>query len=188
MSRTRFTLIDRGPKYTALAVETSILGELPDTIYGQPILSQRPITMEEIRKQRIRIYTAEEHADNKRRGQERAAELEWRSGVRTGVVRWFDRVSGEGMALVNGRLLPIYACNIPGRKTWYPTTACMYYEPGTVIECKIHGGIMSPLLVSMTPGILDEEKWDQLKHQNLAFRCNEAGEAVTGLFATGDEK
>lgn len=80
-------------------------------------------------------------------------------------------------------LQTVYACNIQGRKTWYSETACVYYETGQVVEVELKAFSGFKLFVNgTTPGILDEERWNRIKNQDLAFRCDENGNAVTGLF------
>lgn len=101
-----------------------------------------------------------------------------------GVVSWFNRTSGEGYIRVEGEgLWPIYACNIKGKKTWYPETACVYLNEGDEVEVEIQPFLSGSLLVCHTPGIVDEDKWNRLDQSTLAFKCNDKGEAINGLFA-----
>lgn len=97
----------------------------------------------------------------------------------------FSRSSGEGLLRPEGGgALVLYACNIPGKKTWYPETACMYYEEGQEIEVTIDEyGFVIPI----TPGIFDKAKWDSLDHDQLAFKCDETDDIVTGLFYSKEE-
>lgn len=77
----------------------------------------------------------------------------------------------------------IYACNIAGKKTWYPETACVYYETGQIVDVELKVFSNFQLFVNgLTQGILDEKQWDRIKDKSLAFRCDESGNAVTGLF------
>lgn len=104
-------------------------------------------------------------------------------------VRWFNRSSGEGMVRIvdeDGEMhtAVLYACNIPGKKTWFENTACVYYEEGQEIEVYISHG----MVVGITPGIPDTKKWNSLDHSRLAFVCNDAGEAINGLFAIDTKK
>jgi hypothetical protein len=98
------------------------------------------------------------------------------------VVLWFNRTSGEGMVqgIGGGPCREIYASNIPGKKTWYPQTACVYYGEGQIIEVDVTE--KGRFIVPRTPGIFDEEKWNSLDHDRLAFRCDDKGEAINGLF------
>lgn len=95
----------------------------------------------------------------------------------------FDRNRGEGMIrAVYGNGLnwgTIYACNIPGKKTWYPETACVYYGVGQVIEVCVDDNFNIPV----TRGEFDAEKWAGLDQSRLAFKCNDDGKAINGLFA-----
>lgn len=99
------------------------------------------------------------------------------------VVKWFDRRDGECSVrgLNDEGTFRIYACSIPGKKTWYPETACVYYNEGDEIE--IEPLDEPPYAKAITPGIFDEAKWNSLDHDRLAFRCDENGEALCGLFA-----
>lgn len=101
------------------------------------------------------------------------------------MVDWFSARSGEGsVTLETGLRLDIFACNIVGRKTWYPETACVYYTEGQEVQIKVD--VHSPsavFAIGLTPGTLDVEAWENIKDKNLAFRCNDVGELTTGLFA-----
>lgn len=105
----------------------------------------------------------------------------------TASVDWFDNGRGIGMVTITESFrLPIYACNISGRKTWYSETACVYYEKGQSVEVEID--VVSPSGIfakGLTAGHFDSAGWDRIKDQNLAFRCDEAGNAMSGLFAVG---
>jgi hypothetical protein len=96
-------------------------------------------------------------------------------------VIWFNRKSGEGMVKDSaGHTAMFYACNIPGKKTWFPETACMYFNEDQEIEViQDENGFILP----QTPGIFDEAKWNSLDQSRLAFKCDENGKAITGLFA-----
>lgn len=111
------------------------------------------------------------------------------SGELNAVVDWFDRARGMGMVTITGRdgetvRSDIYSCNIKGRKTWYPETACVYYEDGQQIKVTLsfHGRCSPIFVCGVTPGHFDSEGWDRIKDQKLAFRCDDEGNAVTGLF------
>lgn len=96
-------------------------------------------------------------------------------------VIFFDRNSGEGMVKDSaGNIAELYACNIPGKRTWYANTACMYYNKGDVIEVtQDDNGFVIPL----TPGIFDAAKWNSLDQSRIAFKCDDSGKATNGLFA-----
>lgn len=108
----------------------------------------------------------------------------------TATVRWFDNMSGQGMVEIDEDLsLPIYACNIRGKKTWFPETACVYYKAKQIVEIEIDVHAYSAVFAKgITPGHFDSEGWDRIKNQDLAFRCNDAGEAINGLFSQGKNK
>lgn len=103
-------------------------------------------------------------------------------------VRWFDQLTGEGMVRLTdgeyaGTSLPIYACNVEGKKTWYPETACVYYDKGQEIEVEVKWDSYATFVIGLTPGTLDQEAWDSLDQDRLAFKCNEDGATTNGLFS-----
>ncbi len=79
----------------------------------------------------------------------------------------------------------IYACNIPGKKTWYQDTACVYYDNGQEVEVRFDIQYGATFCVGVTPGTVNEEKWASLDQSRLAFKCDESGKPTTGLFAKG---
>jgi len=97
-------------------------------------------------------------------------------------VLWFDASSGEGMIRgCNGEGdWPLYACNIPGAKTWFPGTACTSHAAGQLIDCEIKPFVGGSIAVSHTPGTLDAARWAALDHSKLAFVVREDG-STTGL-------
>jgi hypothetical protein len=101
----------------------------------------------------------------------------------TVTVSWFDKSSGVGMVKLpdgqHGPSVPLYACNIPGRRSWFAETACMYFNAGDKVECYIDSG----LLVAVTPGEFDQEKFDAINWDNASFKCNDDGQLLNGLFA-----
>ena len=100
------------------------------------------------------------------------------------IVLWFDKSSGEGMINIeNQHSQFIVACDIPGKKTWYPNTACTFYKDGQKIKVWFDKEINQ--FRPATPGFLDKRKWNRIKNQNLAFRCNSRGKAINGLMGKG---
>lgn len=99
-------------------------------------------------------------------------------------VKYFCRLSGDGAVelMDQDTTLPIYACNIKGKRTWYPETACVYYDKGQVIDVIVKFDEYACFVIGETQGTLDTEKWARLDQDSLAFRCNDDGEAITGLF------
>jgi hypothetical protein len=99
-------------------------------------------------------------------------------------VRWFDRSSGVGQVQGNDGegIWTLYACNIPGKRTWYPETACVFHEAGEQVTVEIHPSMGTSLCVSHTAGRCDADKWARLDTSRLAFRCDEEGRAANGLF------
>jgi hypothetical protein len=104
--------------------------------------------------------------------------------VQKGRVIWFDRLRGEGWVRADdGHSYTIYACNLPGKRTWFPETACTYYDEGQEIEFKLDITYGSTFVIGLTPANFDSEKYTQLNPEKLAFRCDEGGQLVSGLFA-----
>jgi hypothetical protein len=101
-----------------------------------------------------------------------------------GTVSWFDRDGGRGSVIVPSLNLyfPVYACNIIGKKTWYPETACMYLEKGQEIALDLTGDCGQLFVSNVQGGHFDAEKWGRLDHSRLAFKCDESGKAINGLF------
>lgn len=187
MKRTKYTLIERA-EYPPTAVPTSLLQDIRDS--GEIITAERPITLAEIRAQRMRVMTeAQWKADMAYRAQAEAFDAyrtKYHGVITEAVVMSWDQLRGEGwIRLSDGSARDIYACNIPGRKTWFPETACVFYKQGETIQVKLDIHTTKTFVIGLTPGHLDTEKWNSLDQSKLAFRCNEAGEAVTGLFAPG---
>ena len=104
-----------------------------------------------------------------------------------GTVLWFEKSIGEGIIRDNESQIThrVYACNIVGAKTGYPHTACMYLENGQQVEFALTGDpyIDGPCGAgNITNGIFDAEHWDRIKGEKLAFRKNDNGEFINGLF------
>lgn len=95
-------------------------------------------------------------------------------------IQSFDKTRGQGyLTLADGSLYIIYASNMKGKKTWCPETACVFYEPGQKIKYKIEH---DRFVIGLTPAHVDHDKWNSLDQSRLAFKCNENGKAINGLF------
>lgn len=184
MSKTKYKLIKR-KGYNPVATTDEVIAAIKasESILQGQIYSAKAITVAEIKKNGYRIYTTQEHLAFVENNKQREANIAWAKGVKTGVVLWFNKNSGVGMVRTNDRTIELYACNIKGKKTWYPETACVYYTEGQTIDCHLDHG----LLVGDTQGYFDEEGWARLDHDHLAFKCNEKGEAINGLFSERKE-
>lgn len=100
-----------------------------------------------------------------------------------GIVRWFDKLSGSGSIDGNdGNSYWVFACNILGAKTMYEHTACMYLERDQTVEFEIVPGCESCGACNVSNGIFDAEHWERIKDKSLAFRLDEHGNAINGLF------
>lgn len=97
-------------------------------------------------------------------------------------VSWFSYDTGYVKIESLDLLLPVYACNIKGAKTWYEQTACTFLKKDeTVLVQLIDLGHMSVKVVGGSIHF-DQAKWDSLDQAKLAFKCNENGKATSGLF------
>lgn len=177
--RTKYVLVDRGTEYHNTAVTREVAEHM---LTKGTIKGYSPITLTEIKAKRIHIYRADDYAQHQR---EDALYDQYNDKKFTAEVRWFDNSSGKGMVRIieTGDTFPLYACNIAGRKTWYPETACVSYEPKQVVdvECKVFAG-GEVFVNGLTQGNLDESKWNSLDQSRLAFKCDENGQALNGLF------
>lgn len=190
MSRTKYVVIERTAEYNQIAMSPATALDLDNTPFSGTVVGvPKPITLTQIRRDGIRIYTDEEHTQYQKDCAEHEAWSAFRDKyhgkVFKATVRWFDSARGEGVVRIDEDLsLQIYACNIKGRKTWYSETACVYYKEGQIVDIKVdchsHRTIFA---IGKTQGYFDTEAWDRIKDQNLAFRCDEEGNATNGLFA-----
>ncbi len=103
----------------------------------------------------------------------------------TGKIVFFDRLRGEGMVRSEQGTHFVYACNLPGRKTWYEHTACVYLEQDDEIEFELKDGFVVDV---EGPVKFDAEKWNSLDQERLAFRVDDDGELISGLFASREPK
>lgn len=178
--RTKYILIERGEEFKRTAVTLRVAQDIERR--GLGIVGQ-PVTLKQVKEERIHIYREDDYF----RHMAEHDLIEKYDGKRfKAVIHAFGVGWTEALAKIEGTdlpLLPIYACNISGKKTWYPETACVYYNDKQVVdvELKVYAG-GAIFVCGLTPGILDEERWNRIKSKSLAFRCDEDGNAVTGLF------
>jgi len=137
------------------------------------------VTLKDIKARRLHYYHEE---DVLRHLAEERLERDFDGRVfAVSVLSWHGT---EGLVNIPGLgLLPLYACNIKGAKTWYPETACVSYREGQTVDVQLKvfaGGKV--FVCGLTPGTLDTEHWDRIKDKPLAFRCDEDGNAISGLF------
>lgn len=177
MARTKYTLIIR-PEYHPTAVSAKVLADM--VARGIDITSQQPITMTAIKRDRVHIYLDEDYARHVYIDELREA---YHGKTFTAIVIWFNQSSGAGMVRIGDDSFTLYACNIEGRKTWYPETASVYYEAGQEIDVRLEVIGSTIFVDGLTPGHHDHEKWDRIKELNLAFRRDDTGKATNGLFA-----
>lgn len=177
--KTKYVLIERGEgfknTYTTLKVAKHAL-------QAGTVQSFRPVTLKEIKALRAHEYRERDYF----RHVEEEEFYKAHNGRRCkATIVDGGKGCSEMLAKVEGLgwLQPIYACNIAGNKTWYPETACVYYETGQVVDVELkvfHG--FKLFVCGITQGTLDVEHWDRIKDQSLAFRCDDKGNAITGLF------
>lgn len=180
---TKYLLI-HDTENNVIAVSRLVLNDMQER-RGVPSLSAKPVSLSTIKKEGIRIlgdssYFLQvqfEDFRNKYHDKEFLAKVDW-----------FDAVRGLGMVSIDDSLrLPIYACNIDGKKTWFPETACVYYTEKQEVLVRIDSHSYSHVsVIGLTPGTPDTEGWNNIKNQDLAFRCNEKGDAINGLFTNNE--
>jgi hypothetical protein len=179
LMQTRYVLIERGEgfknTYTTLRVAEHALA-------AGTIESYRAVTKAQIKSLGCREYKEEHYFRHLQEEEFYAAHHErcCKATIVSGGIG-----SSEMLAEVEGldRLHSIYACNIEGRRTWYPETACVYYKEGETVDVVLKvfpGGVL--FVCGVTPGYFDSVRWESIKDQSLAFRCDVAGNSVTGLF------
>lgn len=177
-SRTQLILIAR-PDCHPTAVSRAVRDDMRKR--GESILSERPITKAEVKRDRVHIYADDVYFEH------RAFE-DWKAKAhgRTfkAKVLWFNLAQGCGSVWIEelGESLPIWACAIAGKKTWFPETACVFYMEGETVEVRLDVSIAKTFVIGLTQGYVDNEKWERLDQTKLAFRCDESGEALNGLF------
>ncbi len=191
MGTSKYILVLRTEEYNPIAMSRETYADIDNTpFYDTTIEDPQPVTMSRIRKERIRVYSDEEHKQYIQDCAEQDAWDTFRNKYHDktfkATVRWFDNTSGEGAVTIDEDLtLTIYACNIKGRKTWYPHTACIYYSPGQIVDIKVDCHSRRTLFaIGETEGTFDSEGWDRIKDKNLAFRCDSDGSAITGLLGS----
>lgn len=178
--RTKYVKIERGEgfkgTYTTERVAKDAMARGLATAY-------KPVTLKEIKAERLHHLREEDYfrhlAEDEymRAHNGRRCKATIISGGK-GDVEFLARV--EGLE----HLQVIYACNIKGTKTWYESTACVYYKEGEVVdvELKVFHDFKT-FVCGLTPGHFDAEKWARLDKDRLAFKCDENGKALNGLFA-----
>jgi len=178
--RTKYVLIERGEGFKNTY---TTLKAAEDAVKRGLVKSFKPVTLAEIKANRYHHYREEHYfrhqAENDFEAQYNGKEF------KATVISWSG---SEGLVQIHGAdlmLQTIYACNIKGKRTWYPETACVYYSEGQVINVRldVFSGFKL-FVIGLTQGTFDEAKWNSLDHSRLAFKCNEAGEAINGLFGT----
>ena len=180
--KTKFVLIERGEgfKNTYTTERVAI-----DALKRGSIQSYRPVTLKEIKSLRANEYREdhyfrhieEDEFYNKYNNLKTKATVIYATGTVFGV-RLHD---AEEIGLRE-----IYACNIKETKTWYSETACVFYTEGQVVDVEIKVFSNFKLFIcGLTPGHFDAEKWNSLNQSKLAFKCDENGRAINGLFFYG---
>jgi hypothetical protein len=176
--RTKYVLIERGEgfknTYTTLRVAE-------DAIKRGRVQSYRPVSLKEIKELRANEYR-EEHYFRHIAEDDFVTQYNGKEFKAT-VVVWSGT---EGLVKIHGAdlmLQTIYACNIAGKRTWYPETACVSYAEGQEVHVRLEVFSGFKLFViGITPGIFDEARWNSFDKDRLAFKCDENGKAINGFF------
>ena len=176
--KTKYVLVDRGSDYKDTYVTSKVAADMVERGIAS---SYTTITLKEIKARKLHCY---DEATYFRHRAEDDLIVDWDGKHFQAMVCSFDRSRGEGLVkLATGEILDIYACNIQGKRTWYPETACVYYTEGQTIDIEIKVFLGGKIFVNgLTLGTLDAEKWNALDKEKLAFKCNDKGEAINGLF------
>jgi hypothetical protein len=177
--KTKFVLVDRGSEHKNTAVTVRVA---EDMIACGLIKKYKPVTLAQIKRDRIHIYQEAHYFQHKAHD---ALHAQYHDKEFTAEVLWFSRSSGKGSVRIveTKDMLPLYACNISGKKTWFPETACVYYEPKQIIKVKCSVFAGGEVFVNgLTPGIFDADRWNSLDKSRLAFKCDKNGKAINGLF------
>lgn len=178
--RTKYVQIERGEGFKNTYTTRKVA---EDGMRRGTIQSFSPITLAQIKERGLHHYREEDYFRH-------IAEEEFR--LKYDGKRFQAKVIDGGnqcemLVSILGaeelHLRKIYACNIQGKKTWDPETACVYYNTGDIVEVELkvfHG--FQLFVNGLTPGHLDTAQWERIKDKPLAFRCDENGNAITGLF------
>ena len=103
-----------------------------------------------------------------------------------GTVTYFNRDTGCGAIHIDtlDMSMSVYACNLRGNKTWYAETACTYLDDKQAVKIDRLARVYPGLTCVVSEGVkFDQEKWNSLDQSRLAFKCDEDGNAINGLFA-----
>lgn len=100
-----------------------------------------------------------------------------------GTMLYFDNSRGEGCIACGDLRVQLYACNAIGKKTWYPETACINFERGQEVVFDLADMGDHVTASNVQGGTFDASKWASLPQDRLAFKCDENGDAINGLFA-----
>lgn len=97
------------------------------------------------------------------------------------IVSWFNQVTGQGYVEIPklNQKMPIFACNIKGKKTWYENTACVYYDKGQTVWVRF---VHPHFIEGLTQGTIDVQKWLSFDRDKLTFKCDSEGKTINGLF------
>lgn len=101
-----------------------------------------------------------------------------------GIVRWFDRARGKGVIRIPelNTSFQVFACNLPGAKTGFAETSCVYLIKGeSVLVDHIHD-YCGAVIKDSENVHFDQEQWDRLDQDRLAFKRGPDGKFLNGLF------
>lgn len=172
--KTKYVLIERGEGFKNTYTTERVAKHAIEHGTAQ---SYKPVTLKQIKELKANEYKEEHYFEH-------LAEDEFRTKYnnkqfKATVVSWSGT---EGLVKIQGTdlmLQTIYACNIAGKKTWYQETACVSYTEGQEVDVSLSVFNNFKLFVNgLTPGILDEERWNRIKDTRLAFKCDENGNVI----------
>lgn len=97
------------------------------------------------------------------------------------VVTSWNPVEGRGWVKIAqwDQVMPIYACNIEGKRSWWPEHACVSYERGQHVRVQFKE---PHFVIGLTPGTFNAEQFASQDRSRMTFNVNEAGQVTSGLF------
>jgi hypothetical protein len=104
-----------------------------------------------------------------------------------GEVTDFDMDTGEGwIKLKDLGSFTVYACNLKGRKSWWPHLACTYLEVGQKVTVDRLAETAGGLTCVVSKDVkFDPEKWDSIDRKDCSFTEQDDG-FMSGLLAKGE--
>lgn len=99
-------------------------------------------------------------------------------------VSWFNPVEGTGYVYMPKLKwkMPIFACNISGKRSWWPEHACVSYERGQKVRVRF---VDPHFIEGITPGTFNDPQFQAQDRSRMSFCVDTEGKLVNGLFGGG---